>query len=152
MRVRKTEWTAADGRRLASARRQRNHTQEQCAAHLVRLGAPSATQGSVSNWEVARTGPTSDDTRAAIAEYCEFGDEQRGGRPSEAGAKPSVVDTTSGEFDDLVAQLVGSRPLSDRQARLIDAVLTRLEKGPPLSPDDAAALRLVAGVLGLSPR
>lgn len=141
--MRKTTWTVEDGRRLAAARRRRGHSQQACASELEGLGATTASQGSVSNWEVGRTGPTSDETLEAIATYCEAAG------CVEANVQTSTEESGSAAFEDVVAQLVGSRPLSDRQARLIDAVLTRLASGPPLSPDDGTALRFVAGVLGL---
>lgn len=146
MGVRKTQWTSVDGHRLASERRRKGHTQKQCAAELRALGATAASQGTVSNWEVARTGPTSEETLSAIAAYC-------GGQADTANHYVENESITGdAAFEDVVARLVGSRPLSDRQARLIDALLARLETGPQLTPDDGMALRFAAAVLGLSTR
>ncbi len=149
--MRKTEWTTADGRRLASARRRRNQTQQECAAELKKLGATSASQGTVSNWEVGRTGPTSEESLVAIAKYCHGEDQLDGNGPDNHEDRSLTGASSPVTFEDLVAQLVGSRPLSDRQARLIDAVVSRLETGPPLSPDDGLALRLAARVVGFAP-
>ena len=141
--VRKTDWSAEDGLRLASARRRRRHTQQECANELIRLGATNASQGSVSNWEVTRTGPTTEASLAAISEYCREGSDHTDARDAT---------DASMTFEDVVAQLVGAPPLTDRQSQLLDAVLARLEKGPPLSTEDGAALRFAAGVLGMHTR
>jgi transcriptional regulator with XRE-family HTH domain len=144
--VRKVDWTRADGDRLATARRQNGHSQTECAEALRRLGATVGTQASVSNWETARTGPSDSATLTAIDMYCADVD----------GADPPLPETTTADpassFPKLVENLLGSPPLSDRQARFIDSLIDRLASGSPLSPEDGVAIRLVSRALGLNTR
>jgi hypothetical protein len=90
--------------------------------------------------------PRPRETLAAIATYCQA--------DGEAGDEHARIDSRIDElaFDDVVAQLNGTPPLSERQARLLDALTSRLEHGPPMTPDDGVALRVVARALGFLAR
>lgn len=91
----------------------------------MELGATSASQGAVSDWETGRSSPSADVVEA-INMYCALAHADAG-----PGATPAVG-----------APWVGG--LNDHQTSLIHRLERRLETGPPMSETDG---RLMDGLL-----
>jgi hypothetical protein len=101
----------------------------------------------VSNWERG-TVPRDEAIVQAIDQYCALlGDDSAADGSIPLG---DLDAENGGAFDDIVANLTGARPLSDRQSLFVEAMIERLRSGPPLSEEDGRARDHLAMVLGLS--
>lgn len=150
-------WGPADRERLKLARRRLGHTQEECAQELSRLGAPVVpAQATVSNWESGRTHRPPDTVVRVIKDYCAVLDTDEQNSPDATPALSSSpsdgadrASESEASFETAVAELTGARPLTTRQARFLDTLVSRLESGPPMSKADGDAVLLLAEALGL---
>jgi len=120
-------------------------TQAQCATQLHRLGGPPVSQGAVSEWERGATTPRPA-AIAAIREYC-----RRQNVATSSAAIPSkqlldAVEPGIG-FEDLARDIVGEPLLGPKQLALVEALTTRLRRGPPLSDEDDSARQWLSRVL-----
>lgn len=136
------DWTPADGRALKAARLAARETQDQCAAQLRRLGGLQISQGAVSEWERGSSKPRSA-VVVVIREYC---------RRQGVGIPSSTADTVGNResgtaFDGLVREIAGEPLLGPKQLALVEALTTRLRRGPPLSDKDDAAREWLTRVL-----
>lgn len=161
--MRRSQWTRGDGERLLRARERRGDSQTQCADALTKLGAASVTQGTVSSWERAKTGPVSATTLRAIEAYCADEDPEKCGRVNEGSHEhlrgtssetlgPAAIGSPGVEerFSQVIAGLTGDRLLSNRQRQLVDGLIHRLRQGPSMSAEDGATARSLLRILGLA--
>jgi hypothetical protein len=148
--LRVNAWTVIDAARLRAARESCGETQEECAARLVAdFRAPVApSQGSLHNWEHnrAKSGPRDPRMTAAIRAYSEA----RLGPPAGSSDDPVPEIAERGDlFPEMVAGLLGERPMSELQRAAFDGLLRRVSDGPPLGPDDTRAWRELFRIAGL---
>jgi transcriptional regulator with XRE-family HTH domain len=146
MDVTRPRWGRTERSLLRKARSVHGHTQTQCAAELMALGAPTAAQSTVANWESGKTRRPSDLTIGAIEVYCD-------GVIGEVDAIDEVPHRDlDREFNEMVTELTGTRPLTDRQARALDGLVTRLTAGPAMSEPDLEVALIVLRLSGLDAR
>jgi transcriptional regulator with XRE-family HTH domain len=143
-------WNENDGFRLRVARRSAGHTQMQCARELLTLGADSASQPTVSQWERGKIIKPTEANLSALRTYISMQDQ-----PEPSGTTPLAEEEhwDSGPakaFDAVARQISGEPLLTQRQGALVDAYIQRLQSGPPLSDADVRALKLLGSVLGLT--
>lgn len=132
-------WGDHERGRLRRARALRGDSQPGCIDKLETLGARRVSQPTLSQWESGVIDRPPDDAIRAIARYC-----------AEA---PGLGDHSAAEAEEFslaIAPITGEPILSDRQARLVDAIISRLEASVgPMSHEDGEALRWAASLLGL---
>lgn len=151
-------WREQDRTRLRETRIALGHSQRQAAEELLRLGAPSVTQATVSEWETGRTKRPSVDAIRAIRAYwlkLEEATDAPAGAPREADARGPEssgggdMAEAAASFEALVRVVTDEPLLGPQQAALVAALTTRLGNGPPLSDADDAARQWLANVLKL---
>jgi transcriptional regulator with XRE-family HTH domain len=131
-------WGGREAATLRSVRAYLGHSQAQCAKALCELGA-TVGQGAVSGWETGKHVPNPD-ALTAIERYCRSTAEVPRAVPAPIGGDP---------FDRLIGTITGEPAKSDRQAAFVDAVITRLSSGSPMSEQDVRAIELILPLLGL---
>lgn len=136
---------AEDGVALRLARATARQSQTKCAEELRALGSTSASQSEISHWENGRTGRQTTEDRRAVQQYVSRHQASHQSA-NDAGNQSSVGDN----WVNVTHTYSGEPLLTERQAALVDAATSRLASGPPMTPDDVAALRLLAALLGLS--
>lgn len=141
-----TQWGAHDAATLRAVRAYLGQSQSECARALRALGA-TVGQGAVSGWETGKHVPHPD-AIVAIELYCSA--VELPGSGSAAGAGDAAGNDAGRAFANLIGTITGERPLSDRQAAAIDALIKRIANGPSFSAGDQWAAETLLRLLALA--
>lgn len=119
-------------------------SQRECADALHELGAPGATQTSVSKWISGVIKKPRPKTIAAVRAYVDLARTASPGSGTNAGAADNDE-----AFEETVRGITSEPLLGPRQADLVDALIARLRSGSAMTPADEAASSALQRFLGL---